>query len=48
MTKIEAFELAMKFIIESRYVGSGTVELKDILEIADKLIIWSQEIPKQD
>jgi len=48
MTKIEAFELAIKFIKESNYVPTGSVDLEEILKLADRLVIWSQEIPKQD
>lgn len=45
MTKIEAFELAIKFIKESNYVSPGTIDIEEILKLADRILIWSTQVP---
>lgn len=48
MTKIEAFELAMKFIKEAPYGPPGTIDIEEILKLADRILLWSAEVPKID
>lgn len=48
MTKIEAFELAMKFIKEATYGPPGTIDIEEILKLADRILLWSAEVPKID